>query len=118
MLNSDIVDYLKIDIETAEWRILPHMIHSGMMDKVKQLRVEIHLPNGIDNEEEDFLLDQYRKLASVLQSIENYGLVRFGSKRNPWSSGVGKATEMLGAGAPFAYEIAWFNRKFSTKRTS
>jgi hypothetical protein len=85
-----------------------------MMDKVKQLSVEIHLPNGSDNDDTIFTLDQYRKVASILQSLENYGLIRFDSKRNPWSVGVGKAVGLLGVDAPFAYEIAWFNSKLST----
>lgn len=122
MINSDrgiddgTIDYLKIDIETAEWRVLPQIVESGMMDKVKQLSVEIHLPNGSDHDNDDrhFSLDQYRKLASILQSLENYGLVRFDSKRNPWSVGAGKAAEVLGVDAPFAYEIAWFNGKLLT----
>jgi hypothetical protein len=114
--NVDIIDYLKMDIETAEWRVLPQIVESGMMDKVKQLSVEIHLPNGSDNENKDesFSLEEYRKLASILQSLENYGLIRFASKRNPWSIGVGKATGLLGVDASFAYEIAWFNSKLST----
>ena len=112
--NDDIIDYLKIDIETAEWRVLPHIVRSGMMDKVKQLSVEIHLPNGSDNDDTIFTLDQYRKVASILQSLENHGLIRFDSKRNPWSVGVGKAVGLLGVDAPFAYEIAWFNSKLST----
>jgi hypothetical protein len=114
--NDGIIDYLKIDVETAEWRVLPQIVESGMMDKVKQLSVEIHLPNGSDDENVDrnFSLDEYRKLAGILQSLEKYGLVRFDSKRNPWSVGVGKATGLLGDDAPFAYEIAWFNSKLLT----
>jgi hypothetical protein len=114
--NDGIIDYLKIDVETAEWRVLPQIVESGMMDKVKQLSVEIHLPNGSDDENEDrnFSLDEYRKLAGILQSLEKYGLVRFDSKRNPWSVGVGKASGLLGDDAPFAYEIAWFNGKLLT----
>ncbi|XP_057367840.1 uncharacterized protein LOC130688851 [Daphnia carinata] len=113
--RSDVIDYLKLDIETAEWAVLPQIVSSGMMDKVKQLSVEIHLPNGNTNEEQDnepfFSLEEYRRLARILQSLENYGLVRFDSKRNPWSVGVGKAAGLLGIDAPYAYEIAWFNNK-------
>lgn len=119
--DSDVIDYLKLDIETAEWDVLPQIVSSGMMDKVRQLSVEIHLPNGSSNEDqhnEPFLsLDEYRKLARILQSLENYGLVRFDSKRNPWSVEVGKATGLLGVDAPYAYEIAWFNNKYLQSST-
>ena len=38
-----VIDYLKMDIEGAEWAIIPQIIKSGMMDKVRQLAFEIHL---------------------------------------------------------------------------
>ena len=71
-----IIDYLKIDIESAEWDVLPQLIPSGMFAKVRQLGVEFHLRN-------DSTLEHYRKMVSIVKSIEDAGMIRFNSKYNP-----------------------------------
>ena len=58
-----VIDYLKIDIEGAEWNVLPHILQSGMMDKVRQLAVEIHLSKTS-------ISDICRQIG-VLQSLED-----------------------------------------------
>ena len=40
------IDYLKIDIESAEWKVIPQIIKSGMLKKVRQLGIEFHLGTG------------------------------------------------------------------------
>ena len=45
--------------------------------KVRQLAVEIHLP-------EQGTLEEFRERVAVLKSIEDYGMARFDSKYNPW----------------------------------
>lgn len=98
-----VIDYLKIDIEGAEWRVLTQILQSGMFDKVRQLGVEIHIGN-------DRTIDEYKKKAGILQSLEDYGMVRFDSKLNIIS--MRNFTEIPGHHvAPMAYEIAWYNSK-------
>ncbi|KAF2362676.1 Methyltransferase domain [Trinorchestia longiramus] len=36
-------DYLKLDIEGAEWHVLPHMMDRNQLAGIKQLAVEIHI---------------------------------------------------------------------------
>ena len=75
--GEKIIDYLKLDIEGSEWTALPQIISSGMLSKVKQLTVEFHLPkNGS--------LQVYRDMVAVVKSLEDFGMVRFDSKYNPW----------------------------------
>ena len=40
--NNRIIDYLKIDIETAEWSVLPQIMETGQLDSVKHMVLEIH----------------------------------------------------------------------------
>lgn len=95
------IDFLKIDIESAEWQVLPEIIHSGMLSKIRQLGVEFHL--------EDFeTIDKYLTKAKVIRNLEKNGMVRFDSKFNPWL--VGEFTE-LKLWASQGYEIAWYNSK-------
>lgn len=111
--QSRIIDYLKLDIETSEWSVLPQIVSSGMMDRVRQLGVEIHLiPDGRQSQ-----LDDLRRRVKVLQSLEDYGLVRFDSKYNPWSLDWWEidGSEWLGNNA---YEIAWYNSKLARRSSN
>ena len=97
-----VIDYLKMDIEATEWRVLPQMIESGMMDRVRQLAVEIHL-------DLDKSLSIYRHQAGIIQSLENYGMIRFDSKKNMFTMVDFNQVEHLAAAVD--YEIAWYNGK-------
>lgn len=95
------IDYLKMDIEHSEWIVLPQIISSGMMDLVRQLSVEVHLP-------EQGGLDEFRNRIKIIKSLEDYGMVRFDSKYNPWSLEWNVAVDWEGFNA---YEVAWYNSK-------
>ena len=95
-----IIDYLKLDVEFAEWRALPQMIESGMLAKVRQLHVEIHLTKKDS-------IDKLRSHAALLKSIEDAGMIRFDSKSNPYYRGIigalDNSTELS-----LGYDIAWY----------
>jgi len=95
-----ILDYLKLDIEFAEWRALPQIIQSGMLSKVRQLHVEIHLKRNDS-------LDKLRSNAVTLKSIEDTGMIRFDSEGNPYYRGIINAIDnnkQLSLG----YDLAWY----------
>ncbi|XP_057368650.1 uncharacterized protein LOC130689727 [Daphnia carinata] len=96
-----IIDYLKIDIESAEWNALPEIMNSGMVSKIRQLGVEIHLDSRAS-------LEKHREWAKILRSLEHMGMVRFDSKRNPWYTGAFEKFRLSGS---FGHEIAWYNSK-------
>lgn len=94
-----IIDYLKIDIEYSEWIALPDIISSGMLSKVRQLGIEVHL-----DETDSF--EQHRERAKLIRSIEKMGMIRFDSEYNPWF--VRNFTQFPLTGS-LGYEIAWYN---------
>jgi hypothetical protein len=98
--GNRIIDYLKIDVEFAEWIALPQIIESSMLSKVRQLGLEIHL-----SEKES--MDTNRGYVKIIRSIEKMGFVRFDSKYNPWSRT--NFTQLGLVSVPFAFEIAWYN---------
>ena len=102
--EGKIIDYLKIDIEFSEWIVLPQILASDLMDRVRQLGVEIHFLRDDDT------LDEIRQRVKILKSLEDYGLVRFDSKTNPLSLDwkVIDGADWLGYNA---YEIFWYNSK-------
>ena len=93
------IDYLKIDIEFYEWKALPQIMESGMLSKVRQLGIEVHL----DHRDE---IGKYREWAKILRILEEKGMIRFDSKYNPWSAGNFTELKLWGS---FGYEIAWYN---------
>jgi hypothetical protein len=100
--GEKVIDYLKIDVEFAEWIALPQMIKSGILSKVRQLGLEIHL-----NESET--IDKNREYVKILRTIEKMGFVRFDSKYNPWS--ITNLTHLGLISVPFVFELVWYNDK-------
>ncbi len=96
------IDYVKIDIEGDEWTVLPQMIDSGILGRVKQLAMEVHF-DGDDS------IDDIRQRIGILRSLESHhGMIPFDYKNNLNSKGFVPA-------APDKYscaEIAYFNSKF------
>lgn len=100
--RDQVIDYLKIDIESTEWTVLPNMLESGMLSKIRQIGIEIHLPSHES-------IQEYRRRVDILRSLEVVGhMVRFDYKYNPWFTG--NFTQLAMSG-PFCYEIAWYNSK-------
>ena len=98
-IHGDVViDYLKMDIEHSEWNVIPDIIKSGMLRKIRQLGVELHLPGSAK-------IDQYRSRVKIIKSLENAGFIRFDSKYNPWFKG---NITGIDSTVPLGYEIAWY----------
>ncbi|KAI9563628.1 hypothetical protein GHT06_011092 [Daphnia sinensis] len=97
-----IIDYVKIDIEGDEWTILPEIIQSGILNRIKQFAMEIHF-DGDDS------VDDIRQRIKLLLSLEReHGMIPFDYKNNLNSRGFVPA-------APNNYacaEIVYFNSKF------
>lgn len=94
------IDYLKMDVEDAEWEVIPQIIRSGMMTRVKQLAVEIHF-----NSENS--LDVVKRKLNVLKMIEDQSggaMTRFGSRANRVNNGL-----LLNHNVFNCLELAWYN---------
>jgi len=97
-----IIDYLKIDIEHNEWPLLPEIVESGILNRVRQLALEIHLFT-------DMSLSFYRNSVGVLKSLEDAGMVRFDSKYCPWCPDYFPALNHTGYSC---FQIVWYNSRF------
>ena len=97
------IDYLKIDVEGSEWDIIPEIVASGMLDRVKQLGIEIHMAYGAVS------TDLVRSRVEMLRSLErDHGMIPFDYKINFSCKGhVVGAPEHYGCA-----EIAFFNSKY------
>jgi Methyltransferase FkbM domain len=96
-LHGDVaIDILKADIEGAEFEVIPLLIESGVLDKVKQIALEVH-----------FNKDKLRDNLKVIKALEDRGFVRFAIRPNIfWPTEIHKLTDH------FMYEIAWYNIKY------
>jgi len=101
-----IIDYLKFDIEGGEWNVIPDLIKSGILGKVRQMGIEIHLTN-----EGNQTLPELRRNVKILHTLEKLGgMIRFDSKLN----GISRVTfkKMANMTGYFAFEMAWYNKKY------
>lgn len=100
-----IIDYLKIDIEWSEWETFPQLFESGILSKVKQLAMDVHL-----NEEAtaQTFLRQYQMLRTL---EEVFGFYKFSSRPNHWF-GYEKYFPALGRHESIGFEMSWFNSNF------
>jgi Methyltransferase domain len=98
--HSAPIDYLKVDIEGDEWNWLQQLLKTQMLEKVKQLGLELHFkPN----------MEDIRKGSKILKNLEMYGMIRFSSRVNIWMK---KSIAALNRQEPLGYEITWYNSKF------
>ena len=103
-LHGDVpIDYLKMDIEWAEWDVLPQIIRSGMLGKVKQFGLEIHF-------EDEMPTDELKKRLKVIKSLEESGMIRFASRPNIHTDGILENHDTF-----MCFELAWYNSKFTNK---
>jgi len=98
--GKKIIDYLKIDIEGDEWGALQNIIDSGMLPKIRQLTVKVHLIPA------DQTIEFYRKRIEILQLLEAHGMVRFSSVANP---AMHVQIHAFGFVDYPCHEIAWYN---------
>ena len=104
--DGAVIDYLKIDIEHDEWLVVPQIVQSGFLDKVRQLVMEVHVWTKEEH------IDSYRSFVAVLKSLEDYGMIRFDSKYTPWCPAHLEALNYTG---PICFQIAWYNSRFIIK---
>lgn len=111
--GDKVIDVFKMDVEFAEWEVIPQMLRSGFLaDKVKQLAVEIHF-------KEDDPLEAFRSRIRVLQELESTPpfsdnetgkFVRFSSRPNLWLK---RPISILGGEEEYiGLELAWYNSRF------
>lgn len=75
--KENTINYLKLDIEGEEWAVISMMLESGLLSKIRQLSVKIHL------RKED--LEYFQDLAGRIQNLENAGMIRFYSRETSCS---------------------------------
>jgi len=98
-----VIDYLKVDVEGAEWKSVEQMLRTNIFDKVKQLGMEIHFNSRT--------IDDYQNGIRILKWLEDYGMVRYSSRVNVYMNAT---IDFLGRADYFGYEIAWYNKKFKS----
>ena len=98
--SSPIIDYLKLDIEFAEWRVIPDIIRSGMIKRIRQLHIEIHLTK-------DDSLELLRQRVGIIKMIEDAGMIRFDSRGNPYYRAIIESLDLT-AVFSLGYDLAWY----------
>ena len=97
--NDVDIDYVKLDIEGTEWEVIPQIIKSGILDRVKQLNIEMHYGNDT--------LPAMHYYVGIIKSLEAAGMVRYSNRPNIFWTG-----KFFGVKDYFIQEMAWYNQKF------
>lgn len=64
----DEVDFLKMDCEGSEHEIIPHLVESGLLKKIKNLSLELH---GRNKKEYDYIVSSLIKNFNIAISLHN-----------------------------------------------
>ena len=96
------IDVLKFDIEHDEWVVLPQLIRSGMLKRVKQLVLELHFFDG------PYYAHTMRRCIRLLRALEQVGFIRFASRPTL----VMYTSAILGKLSFVAFEMSFYNSKF------
>lgn len=101
--GSRVIDVLKVDIEFSEWKTLDQIYRSGILRKVKQIAMDVHL-------RERSSLQTLRKCYKMIRSLErDYGFYRFNSRPSPWANVYLNA---WGRRGNYAFEMSWYNSQY------
>ena len=79
------IDILKIDIEGDEWKAIPQMLKSGVLDQVKQLSIEIHFSRRGYGKPDFWGNVHSSKQLSQLRQLYEAGFRIVMRERNLWS---------------------------------
>jgi hypothetical protein len=106
--------FMKIDIEGHEFRIMPTIIEKNLMNKIKQLVIEIHSPADIHMFPDYFngLSDiDNNKMFDLLNKINNtHTLVHFHANNGC------KLQEIDGIKLPHVFELTYIRNDFVSKK--
>jgi len=75
------IDILKLDVEGSEWGALEKMLKERMLDRVKQLAIEIHTPELYQVKSSINNLIRY---SSILHQLELIGFRKWHWNFNIW----------------------------------
>ncbi len=88
-----VIDFLKVDVEGAEFAVLREMVDSGIHRQVKQLAVELHTPRMRKRQEAMSAID-YGEIYDLLYDLEGVGFVQY--LHNATYDCCGKFTRLTG----------------------
>ncbi|XP_027219953.2 uncharacterized protein [Penaeus vannamei] len=75
------IHYLKLDIESSEWVVLPYLLEKGLLDNVWQLAMELH-STFLNNLPFEKWMEHLQRQHDVLTSLETLGFRKISYREN------------------------------------
>ncbi|XP_037541080.1 methyltransferase-like protein 24 [Nematolebias whitei] len=114
LINSSGVDVLKVDMESAEWKILENLVLEGVLDSVGQLLLELHLHwAGFEVGGDDPSVVRY--WFSLLKELERANFYLFRIHSDPAKPRRFLHKNLLNASS--AYTLSYVNTQWRPSRT-
>jgi len=108
--STTIIEYLKFDIEYSEWAVIEEMHKSGVLSRVKQLALEVHMGQAPAAQLSMRSAAEHENYYRILSLLEKDGMRRWHYKLNyvfMRSTPNGQRS--------CCYEMAYINQKFMEK---
>ena len=70
------IDYLKVDVEGAEWQLITHLIKSDVHKHIKQIALELHTPR-LNVERRPMTVTDYAEIYYGLKELQRLGFKGF-----------------------------------------
>jgi len=99
--SNAIIDYLKFDIESSDFPALESMLSSGVLSRVRQMGLEVHIGGGDTRS----LLGYY----NLLKQLEDQGMLRWYFMMNYYNM-----RQTKNGFRSCCYEMVYINTRFIT----
>ena len=111
LFKQRVIDYLKIDVEGAEWPLLTHLIKSDVHKQIKQMAFELHTPRY---KTDRMTVTDYAEIIYGLKELERLGFNKFHYRSH--NNCCGRFTELTPASIAgkrmCCYETFYVNTNF------
>ena len=106
--HGRVIDYLKIrPIPGNEWKIIENIVQNGVLTNVRQLSIQVHFFQPAIQLVDTF--EEYMHKIRLIKSIEDLGMVRFRSHKNPFSK---RYIDFVGRRDFTCFVMVWYNPRF------
>jgi len=106
--------FMKIDIEGHEFRLMPSIIENNLINKIKQLVIEIHSPADIE------LYPEYFKGLSDIKNEQMFNLLKKINETHTLvhlhANNGCKMNTIDGINIPHVFELTYIRNEFITKK--
>ena len=107
-----VIDVVKLDAEGAEWPCLVDWLTSGVLDRVKQLVLEVHTPK-LRKFGQTMALEDYQRIVKIFEMLKEQGFQKYlFHSKNECCRGYADWGLTISNGLHCCYELFYLNLRY------